>query len=96
MSKDPKRQRWLWLVIPPLFFTVKDFLAIQYLWSHEPGITEEVANNFALLLLPGTLFFVAGSAPVVNLAFGIVLVLALCLLVRRYHRHSPSAEIDKV
>jgi len=96
MSKDPKRQSWLWLVIPPLFFTVKDFLAIQYLWSHEPGITEEVANNFALLLLPGTLFFVAGSAPVVNLAFGIVLGLALCLLVRQYHRHSPSAEIDKV
>jgi len=97
MTKDPKdrsKSAWLWLVIPPMFFIVKDFIAIQIMWSHEPGISEEVAHNFALHLLPGTLFFIAAYAPVVNFGFGILIGVLLYLLVRLYRRRAQVYEVE--
>ena len=93
MTNTPKHRDkpswlWLWLVTPPVFFMMKDFIAIQIMWSHEPGITEEVASDFGLHLLPGTLFVIAASAPVVNLGFGILLGVFLYLLARRRRRRS--------
>jgi hypothetical protein len=34
-----------------------DFLDMQWMFSHEPALTDEVVRRFQLLLLPGTLFF---------------------------------------
>jgi hypothetical protein len=92
--KKPNKPIWLLLFIPPLFFIVKDFIATQVVLSYEPGITAEAVHNYAVQLLPGSLFVVTGHAPVLNLAFGIFIGAALFLiaLYRRRRRYRVAAE----
>jgi hypothetical protein len=97
MTNDPKTRSkpiWLLLVIPPLLFIVKDFIATQIVLSYEPGITAEAVHNYAVQLLPGTLFVVTGYAPALNLGFGIFIgaFSYLVALYRRRRRYRGAAE----
>jgi hypothetical protein len=80
--------------MPPLFFIVKDFIATQIVLSYEPGITAEAVHNYAVQLLPSSLFVVTGYAPVLNLGFGIFTgtVLYLVALYKRRLRYRSAAE----
>jgi hypothetical protein len=42
--------------LPAIVFLF-DFVDMQWMFSHEPGLSYEVVRRFQLLLLPGTLFF---------------------------------------
>jgi len=41
----------------PLTVFLFDFVDMQWMFSHEPGLTDEVVMRYQLLLLPGILFF---------------------------------------
>src|SRR5258706_949503 len=41
----------------PLMEFLFDFVDMQWMFSHEPGLTDEVVMRYQLLLLPGILFF---------------------------------------
>jgi len=43
-------------VLPAVVFAF-DFVDLQWMFSHEPGLTYEVVQRFLFFLLPGTLFF---------------------------------------
>ena len=69
-----RRNAPVWL--PALIF-LRDFLAWQYIFSFEPGITEEAVFRGKLFMLPGSLLS-GGFAPMalnLALALGIGLVL---------------------
>jgi hypothetical protein len=42
--------------LPAIIFLF-DFADMQWMFSHEPGLSYEVVRRFQLMLLPGTLFF---------------------------------------
>jgi hypothetical protein len=50
--------------LPAIVFLF-DFADMQWMFSHEPGLSYEVVRRFQLLLLPGTLFF----SPLVAILF---------------------------
>jgi hypothetical protein len=69
-----RRSAPIWL--PALIF-VRDFIAWQYIFSFEPGITAEAVYRGKLFMLPGSLIS-GGLAPmVVNLAIALVVGLLL-------------------
>lgn len=62
-----RRNAPIWL---PAIVFVRDFLAWQYIFSFEPGITEQAVFRGKLFMLPGSLI-VDGFLPMlVNLAVG--------------------------
>jgi hypothetical protein len=65
----------IWL---PVAFLIRDFLAWQYVFSYEPGITEKAVRIHHFLLVPGVFYGVNWSTPV-NLLFGLLLGLAIRL-----------------
>jgi hypothetical protein len=44
------------------------FVDMQWMFSHEPGLSYEVVRRYQLLLLPGTLFFTPPTAILFNCA----------------------------
>src|SRR5713226_8983657 len=85
---------WLLLVAPPLLFILKDFIATMIVLSYEPGITAEAVHNYAVQLLPGSLFVVTGNAPALNLGFGVIIgtLLYFGALYRRRRRYRRAAQ----
>ncbi len=71
-----RRNAPIWL--PALVF-VRDFLAWQYIFSFEPGITEQAVYRGKLFMLPGSLV-TGGFVPML---LNLVLALAIGLLLRR-------------
>lgn len=59
----------IWL---PIVFLIRDFLAWQYVFSYEPGITEKAVRIHHFLLIPGVFYSVAWSTPI-NVIFGVLL-----------------------
>lgn len=57
--------KYLPWALPTLVFLF-DFADLQWMFSHEPGLTGEVVRRFQLFLLPGTLFFTPGGAILFN------------------------------
>ena len=98
MTNEAQRRRkpiWLLIVIPPLLFIAKDITATIIVLSYEPGITAEAVHNYALELLPGSLFVVTGNAPALNLGFGVIIGALLyfgALYRRRLYRHVVRPE----
>lgn len=62
LRKYSKHLPWALPVIVFLF----DFVDLQWMFSHEPGLSYEVVRRFQLLLLPGTLFFTPAPAIMIN------------------------------
>ena len=62
LRKYSKHLPW---ALPAIVFLF-DFVDMQWMFSHEPGLSEEVVTRFQLLLLPGTLFFSALPAILFN------------------------------
>ena len=84
MRNEVKKSSGFWLLwLPIIVFLLKDISATIILLSNEPGITEQNVRHYAYALLPGSLFVVNGSAPLVNLMFGTVSGVILYLLFRR-------------
>ncbi len=50
----------------PVLVFLFDFADMQWMFSHEPGLTYEVVHRFMLFLFPGSLFFTAMSAILFN------------------------------
>lgn len=88
-TKPRIRPSLLLTVTPPILFLVRDIIATIVVLSYEPGITERAVNNYALHLLPGTLFVVTGDAMLLNAGFGLALgvVLYSAVWYRRYRRY---------
>lgn len=63
----------IWL---PIAFVIRDFLAWQYVFSYEPGITERAVRIHHFLLVPGIFYGVGWSTPI-NVLFGLILGLAI-------------------
>ena len=55
-----------------MLFLAKDIFATFIVLSYEPGITERAVTNYAVQLLPGTLFVETGRAMVLNVGFGFI------------------------
>ncbi len=53
LRKYSKHLPW---ALPAMVFLF-DLVDMQWMFSHEPGLSYEVVRRFQLLLLPGTLFF---------------------------------------
>ena len=70
------------LLLIPLAFLVKDIIATVAVLSREPGITETAVHNYALALLPGTLFVVTGYAIPVNLLIGLSLSVVVYVILK--------------
>ncbi len=69
-----RRNAPIWL--PALVF-VRDFLAWEYIFSFEPGITEQAVYRGKLFMLPGSLVG-GGFVPLlINLAIAVVVGFAL-------------------
>jgi hypothetical protein len=51
--------------LPAIVFLF-DFVDFQWMFSHEPGLTEGVVRRFQLLLLPGILFAAPVGAVIIN------------------------------
>jgi hypothetical protein len=64
----------IWL---PAIVLLRDFLAWQYIFSFEPGITEQAAYRGKLFMLPGSL--VAGGFLPLGINLGIALAIGLLL-----------------
>ena len=88
-SKTSNRPSWLLLIFPPLVFLLKDVIATFIVLSYEPGVTEKAVNNYALQLLPATLFVETGRAIPLNVGFGLLLggflYLDACVDLRNFH-----------
>src|SRR5215510_10552833 len=67
----------LLVLAPPTLFLIKDIIATFVVLSYEPGITERAVNNYALHLLPGSLFVITGRAIPLNIGFGFLVGVAL-------------------
>ena len=67
-----RRNAPIWL---PVLVFLRDFLAWQYIFSFEPGITDEAVYRGKLFMLPGSLF--AGFPLWVHLALAVGLGLLL-------------------
>lgn len=93
-SKERKNPIWLLLVIPPLLFLLKDIIATIIVLSYEPGITERAVNNYAVELLPATLFVETGRAISLNVGLGLIIgaFSYLVALYRRRQRHHRAAQ----
>jgi hypothetical protein len=78
-----RRNAPIW--IPTLIF-VRDFLAWQYIFSYEPGITERAVYIGKLFMLPGSLV-PGGFIPMcINLSIGLL----IGLFIRRVGSRSAS------
>ena len=68
------RQLFTWRNAPiwlPALVLVRDILAWQYIFSFEPGITQEAVFRGKLFMLPGSLI-AGGLVPLaINLAIGV-------------------------
>jgi hypothetical protein len=62
LCKYSKHLPW---ALPALVFLF-DFVDMQWMFSHEPGLSYEVVRRFQLLLLPGALFFTPLPAILLN------------------------------
>jgi len=60
-----KYSKYLPWALPAIVFLF-DFVDLQWMFSHEPGLSYEVVRRFRLLLLPGTLFFTPQPAILFN------------------------------
>jgi hypothetical protein len=66
---------------------VWDFVALQWVFAHEPGITARVVFYFDLALLPGTLLFSPMPAMLFNCGLAYLVGVVFWLLLRkRAHR----------
>ena len=74
------------MLLIPLAFLVKDFIAIQLFLSQEPGITERVAFYFAIASLPATLFVTTAYAMAVNLFIGATMSVIVYVAAKLYSR----------
>ncbi|MHB8218102.1 MAG: hypothetical protein ACYDDS_18670 [Candidatus Sulfotelmatobacter sp.] len=70
-----RRNAPIWL--PALTF-VRDFIAWQYIFSFEPGITAQAVYRGKVFMLPGSL--ISGGLP--PMAVNLAIALALGLLLR--------------
>ncbi len=70
-----RRNAPIWL--PTLIF-VRDFLAWQYIFSFEPGITEQAVYRSNLFMLPGSLV----SGGFVPMGLNILLAIGVGLVIR--------------
>ena len=61
----------------PLMVFLFDFVDMQWMFSHEPGLSYEVVRRFQLLLLPGTLFF--SPLPAILLNCGLAALVGIFL-----------------
>jgi hypothetical protein len=59
-----------------------DFVDIQWMFSHEPGLGYEVVKRFQLPLLPGTLFFTPLPAILLNCVIAALLGTFLFLILK--------------
>ena len=62
--------------LPAIVF-IFDFVDMQWMFSHEPGLSYEVVRGFQLLLLPGTLFF--SPLPAILLNCGLAALVGIFL-----------------
>ena len=67
--------------LPAIVFLF-DFVDMQWMFSHEPGLSYEVVRRFQLLLLPGTLFFSPLPAILLNCGLAALVGTFLSLLGR--------------
>lgn len=74
----------VWL---PLLAFARDFLAIQYIFFHEPGITDRDVKVGYMFMLPGSL---VGVGFLSTMAANIALVLGIGLICWRYSRRRPK------
>jgi len=50
----------------PVIVVLFNFIDLQWMLGHEPGLSDAVVRRFELLLLPGSLFFAAPIAILLN------------------------------
>ena len=62
LRRNLKKLPW---ALPAVVFLF-DFVDFQWMFSHEPGLTEAVVRRFQLLLLPGILFATPVLAVLIN------------------------------
>ena len=74
----------IWL---PAIIFARDFLAWQYIFSFEPGITEKAVFRGKLFMLPGSLF--AGSIGIVLI--NVAIALAIGIVIRRSRREPETS-----
>jgi hypothetical protein len=67
--------------LPALVFLF-DFADMQWMFSHEPGLTYEVVQRFVLFLLPGSLFFAAMPAILFNCVLAAVVGTVVFLIAK--------------
>jgi uncharacterized membrane protein len=72
----------------PAFILFFDLFASVLLLRHEPGVTASDVAIYHLMLLPGSVFFSAGTAILLNIALGI----PLGFLVKRLATGDPHAK----
>ena len=78
LNKYFKHLPW---ALPGMVFLF-DFVDMQWMFSHEPGLSYEVVKRFKLLLLPGTLFFSPLPAILLNCGLAALVGTFLSLLVK--------------
>jgi hypothetical protein len=78
LSKYFKHLPW---ALPGIVFLF-DFVDMQWMFSHEPGLSYEVVRRFQLLLLPGTLFFSPLPAILLNCGLAALVGTFLSLLAK--------------
>jgi hypothetical protein len=67
--------------LPAMVFLF-DFVDMQWMFSHEPGLSYEVVRRFQLLLLPGTFFFAPLPAILLNCGLAALVGTLLSLVPR--------------
>jgi hypothetical protein len=78
----------VWL---PLLALVRDFLAFQYIFFHEPAITEHAVKVGCLFMLPGSLVGGGFVSVVANIVLALGVGLICRWLANRPHHNSPQA-----
>jgi hypothetical protein len=74
----------VWL---PLLAFARDFLGIQYIFFHEPGITQHDVKVGYMFMLPGSL---VGVGFFTTIAANMVLALGIGLICWSYSRRRPK------
>ena len=70
----------------PAIVLLFDFVDMQWMFSHEPGLSYEVVKRFQLLLLPGTLFFSPLPAMLLNCGLAALVGTIVFLVAERRSR----------
>jgi hypothetical protein len=78
LRKYTKHLPW---ALPTMVFLF-DFVDMQWMFSHEPGLSYEVVRRFQLLLLPGTFFFTPLPAILLNCGLAALVGTLLSLVSR--------------